>query len=121
MLFGIDIDQQAVAWTIRLLLLTVWEASVAPSPARRLAPDGPHPPETPLCQPTRRKIPVPSETGGMRQAIDQAGQSWRDAERWRVAVPQTDSQSTRAPRLDEEKPLATNRLEALVHALLGQP
>jgi hypothetical protein len=28
MLFGIDIDERAVAWTIRLLLLAVWEASV---------------------------------------------------------------------------------------------
>ncbi|MCX7424130.1 MAG: Eco57I restriction-modification methylase domain-containing protein [Planctomycetia bacterium] len=28
MLFGIDIDERAVTWTIRLLLLAVWEASV---------------------------------------------------------------------------------------------
>jgi len=31
MLFGIDIDEQAVAWTNRLLLLAVWEASVVES------------------------------------------------------------------------------------------
>ena len=28
MFYGIDIDERAVAWTIRLLLLTIWEASI---------------------------------------------------------------------------------------------
>jgi len=35
MLFGIDIDERAVAWTIRLLLLAVWEASVVELQDRR--------------------------------------------------------------------------------------
>lgn len=35
MLFGIDIDERAVAWTIRLLLLAVWEASVMELQDRR--------------------------------------------------------------------------------------
>ena len=44
MLFGIDIDEQAVAWTIRLLLLAVWEASVVnvqrvPQPSDSTPPD----------------------------------------------------------------------------------
>jgi hypothetical protein len=35
MFFGIDIDEQAVAWTIRLLVLAVWEASVLDLPEGR--------------------------------------------------------------------------------------
>jgi hypothetical protein len=52
MLLGIDIDERAVAWTIRLLLLAVWEVSVVDvqKPSRQCAPVLPDLRKNVLCR-----------------------------------------------------------------------